>query len=153
FSHAQRYTKPDAPVPETTFESVTYGLTVVVTDIVSPDADLLTRRVKLTKKAGSPVTAARLVVYENLSPTLSRIPELPLADWALDARSDFVAAYDAKEKVVIHFTPRDRGQVHDLFGVGSKPEDIDYGPIDALMATPPSDTAVDGFIASIDQSF
>src|SRR6185369_10390087 len=80
FSHTQRYTQPDAPVPETTFTSAPLGLTVVLTDIVSPDVDLLTRRVVVTRGAGSPVTAASLVVYENLSPTTSRIPQLPLAD-------------------------------------------------------------------------
>ncbi len=45
------------------------------------------------RAAGSSVTAASLVVYENLSPTLSRIPQIPFADWALDAHSDFAAMY------------------------------------------------------------
>jgi hypothetical protein len=153
FTHAQRYTTNDAPVPETTFTSAALGLTVVVTDIVSPGIDLLTRRVSVKRANGSPVTSLQLVVYENLSPTLSRIPELPIADWALDGRNDFVALYDANEKFVVHFTPGDRGQITQLLDVKSDPTTVDYGPIDALMQTTPTDADVDGLLASLDQKF
>src|SRR5262249_42376343 len=43
--HAQRYSKPDAPVPVTTFTGE--GFTVTVTDVVAPDADTLTRHVRV----------------------------------------------------------------------------------------------------------
>src|SRR5262249_31832611 len=80
--HAQTYSRPDAPVPVTTFTGD--GYTVTVTDVVAPDADTLTRHVRVV---GVP---AQLVVYENLSPSLSRIPEVPVADWALDPHNDFL---------------------------------------------------------------
>ena len=105
WSRAQRYTQRDAPVPETTFARADLGLSVVLTDVVSPDVDVLTRRVVVTRAAGSPVTGAKHVVYENQSPTVSKIPMLPVFDWAFDARNDFVAAFDARARAVVHVTP------------------------------------------------
>jgi hypothetical protein len=153
FSHTQRYTQPDAPVPETTFTSASLGLTVVLTDIVSPDVDLLTRRLVVTRGAGSPVTGAKLVLYENLSPTLSEIPMLPLADWALDAHNDFAAAYDAAAGQVVHFHPSDRGVLRSLTDALALPGEVDYGPIEALMKKTPTDAEVDALLASIDTAF
>ena len=153
FSHAQQYTQPDSPVIQTTFTRADLGLTVVLTDIVSPDVDLLTRRVVVTRASGSPVTAASLVVYENLSPTLSKIPEIPLADWTLDPRNDFVAVYDRTAGAVIHFHPDDRAIMRALSDFAATPEGIDYGPIDALMKTTPSDADIDGLVASLDSAF
>jgi len=154
FAHSQRYTQPDGPVVETTFTSGAFGLTVVLTDIVSPDVDVLTRRVVVTRALGSPVTAASLVLYENLSPTLSRIPEIPLADWALDPRNDFVAVYDRNANAVIHAHPSDRALVQTLVDFGTLPQSIDYGPIDAIMQqSSPSDSDIDGLVASLDADF
>ncbi len=154
FTHAQAYTQPDAPVVATTFTSAPLGLTVVLTDIISPDVDVLTRRVVVTRAPGSPVTAAGLVLYENLSPTLSRIPEIPIADWAFDPRNDFVAVYDRNANVVIHAHPSDRAVIQSLADFANSPTLVDYGPINAIMQeTTPSDADVDGLIASIDTAF
>jgi hypothetical protein len=153
FSHAQRYTQPDAPVVETTFTRSDLGLTVVLTDVVSPDVDLLTRRVVVTRSASSPVTAASLVLYENLSPTLSRIPMAPLADWLLGWANDFVAVYDATAGAIVHMHPSDRGLITSLFGIGEDPTMVDYGPIDALMQGTPTDSEVDGLLSSLDAAF
>jgi hypothetical protein len=153
FTHTQQYTTPDAPVPQTTFTSASLGLTVVLTDVVSPDVDLLTRRVVVTRGSGSPVTAANLVVYENLSPCLSEIPQIPLADWALDSHNDFAAVYDAAAAAVIHFHPTDRGIIGGVFDVATPPDSIDYGPIEALMKTTPADADVDALIGSIDTAY
>jgi hypothetical protein len=153
FTHAQRYSQPDSTVIQTTFARADLGLSVVLTDVVSPDVDLLTRRVVVTRASGSPVTAASLVVYENLSPTLSKIPEIPLADWTLDPRNDFAAVYDRTANAVIHFHPNDRAITRSLADFGVTPESIDYGPIDALMKTAPSDGDVDALVASLDTAF
>jgi hypothetical protein len=99
------------------------------------------------------VTAAKLVLYENLSPCLSQIPMLPLGDWALDSHNDFAAVYDAAAGAVVHFHPTDRGVVSGIFDVAASPETIDYGPIEALMKTTPTDAAVDSLLASLDTAF
>jgi hypothetical protein len=153
FTHVQRYTQPYAPVVETTFTRTDLGLTVVVTDIVSPTVDLLTRRVVVTLGAGSPVTGANLVLYENLSPTISRIPTLPLADWLFGWANDFVAVYDRAAGAIIHIHPSDRGVIGSLVAIDEDPTTIDYGPVDTLMRGTPSDALVDSFIASIDSAF
>jgi hypothetical protein len=152
FSHTQRYTQPDAPVPETRFASEELGLVVVLTDVVSPDADVLTRRVVVARGAGSPVTGVSLVLYENLSPTLSRAAQLPFADWALDSRNDFVALWDPSARAVVHLHPSDRALVRSIADLGAKPEEVGYGPIDALMRKAPSDAEVDALLGSIDST-
>jgi hypothetical protein len=153
FSHVQGYTQPDAPVVATTFTRSDLGLTVVLTDVVSPDVDLLTRRVEVTRSASSPVTAASLVVYENLSPTVSKIPEAPLADWLLGWANDFVAVYDETAHAIVDMHPSDRGVIDGLFELGMDPTQVDYGPIDALMSGTPTDAQIDGFLASLDTDF
>jgi len=153
FTVAQRYTQPDSAVAETTFRRSDLGLSVTLTDFVNPTDDLLTRRVRVTRGPGSPVLAASLVVYENLSPSLSKIPMLPFGDWALDAMNDFVAIYDRGAHAVVHVHPGDRGVVQSIADLGNAPERLDYGPIDALMRKSPSDADVDALLASMDSAF
>ena len=154
FTSSQRYTQPDAPVPETTFVSAVLKLSVQLIDVVSPDAELLTRRVIVTRAAGSPVTAASLVVYENLSPSVSRVPMIPFVDWLFDSRNDFVAAWDSTAQAVVHLHPSDRGV---LKGIGDVTTDsstkTDYGPVDALMKKTPSDAEIDAFVSGADSAF
>lgn len=153
WTRSQRYTQRDAPVPETTFARADLGLSVVLTDVVSPDVDVLTRRVVVTRAAGSPVTEAKLVVYENLSPTVSKMPMLPVFDWAFDARNDFVAAFDARARSVVHVHPSDRAVITSLADLATKPEQVDYGPVDALMRRAPSDAEVDALVDGFDTAW
>jgi hypothetical protein len=153
FAHVQRYTQPDAPVVETTFTRADLSLQVVLTDIVSPDVDLLTRRLVVTRLPGSPVLSASLVLYENLSPTVSRIPMLPLADWLFDSRNDFVAVYDRAAGAVVHVHPADRGVVASPGDLGNDPTAVDYGPVEALMKRTPTDADVDALLAGLDAAF
>jgi MYXO-CTERM domain-containing protein len=150
WTHTQGYTRDDAPVPVTTFTRSDLGLTVTLTDIVSPDADVLTRDVKVGKSATSTVTSVSLAVYENLSPTLSQIEQLPVADWALDSRNDFFALYDKQSGQIIHFHPDDRAVINALLGATLDLSKVDYGPMEALMKSTPSDAEVDAQIASLD---
>jgi glucoamylase len=153
FAHTQAYTQPDAPVVATTFTHAGLGLTATLTDIVSPDADVLTRRLVITRAPGSPVSALSLVLYENLSPTLSEIPMLPFADWILDPRNDFAALYDRAAGAVIHVHPSDRAVMRSLGDFANSPTDVDYGPIDELMRTTPSDADVDALVSQLDTAF
>lgn len=150
--HTQRYTRPDAPVAETTFTRQDF--TVVLTDIISPDADVLTRRVVVTRAQGAPVTSVVLVVYENLSPTLSKIPMVPFADSLLDSRNDFLAFWDDNAKAIVHVHPSDRAVIRGLFDLVETPESVSYGPADALMRQATPDSAQVGALASdIDAAF
>jgi glucoamylase len=154
WSRHQGYTQDDAPIPITTFHRADLGLTVTLTDVVSPDADVLTRRVQVTRAAGSPVKSVSLAVYENLSPTLSQVAEAPICDWALDPKNDFLALYDARNKAIIHFHPGDAGVINSYLGIISDPTKTDFGPVEALMTeNPPRDADVDALIQSLDQKY
>jgi hypothetical protein len=153
FSHTQSYTTPDAPVVSTLFSREDLGLSVALTDIVSPTVDVLTRRLIVTRGPKSPVTKAELVLYENLSPTLSRIPEAPLADWLLGWANDFVAVYDATTRAIIHMHPSDRGIIATLGDLAADPTLVDYGPVDALMRATPTDAEVDNLVTTLDTAF
>lgn len=146
FPHAQAYSQPDAPVPVTTYTLP--GLTVTVTDVVLPDRDVLSRNVKVVRSGAQSV---QIAVYENLSPTLSEIPQLPIADWALPARNDFVAAWDADAQAVLHFHPGDRAVAKTLDDVLNPAADPDYGPADALMQSASPISAP--FIAQLDAAY
>ncbi len=151
---SQAYTKPDAPVPVTTFARADLGLTVTLTDVVSPDADVLTRHVLVQRATGSPVKGAWLVVYENLSPTLSRIPELPVTDWALDSRNDYLAAYDRDAHAIVHFHPANEGVLTQVTDILGSQTGVDFGAVNALMKSPaPSDADVDAFLAGLDAAY
>jgi MYXO-CTERM domain-containing protein len=153
WSHLQRYSAPLAPVPVTVFARADLGLTVTLTDVVAPDADVLTRHVRVERGAGSPVTAVALALYENLQPTLSRIAYLPIGDWAFPARSDFAALWDESAQAILHFRPGDRAKLTAASDLLSPPAD-DYGPVDALMKqTAPDPAAVAALAAGFDASF
>ncbi|MGZ6142106.1 MAG: hypothetical protein ACXWLM_02150, partial [Myxococcales bacterium] len=123
FPHTQTYSQPDAPVPVTTYALP--SLTVTVTDVVLPDHDVLSREVRVVRKDAS-ATAVQLAVYENLSPTISEVPQLPIADWALPARNDFVAAWDAQAQALLHFHPGDRAVTRTLDDLLAPMPDPDY---------------------------
>lgn len=153
WTHTQRYRRSDGAVPVTVFKHASLGLTVTLTDVISADADLLTRHVELQRAAGSPVSAAALMVYENLSPTLSRVPQLPFADWVLDSRNDYLAAWDAASGAILHFHPGDRGLILSTSNIVAA-KDVDFGPADALMKqAAPAATDVQQLVAGLDKSY
>jgi hypothetical protein len=128
---------------------------VTVTDVVSPDVDVLTRGVHVTRAAGSPVTAVALAVYENLSPTLSQVPQIPICDWALEAHNDFFAVWDEASKAILHVHPGDVEVFTSLVDLIALTTDVDFGPVEELLrgAGAPSAAAIDTFVASIDSSY
>jgi hypothetical protein len=145
--HTQGYSQPDAPVPITTYTGD--GFTVTVTDVITPDADTLTRHVHVTGTLDGPVA---LLVYENLNPTLSHIPEVPIGDWALDGHNDFFAVWDESAKAILHVHPGDQEQFLafvDLINLGA---DVDFGAVETLMGqTTP--TGIEAFVAGLDTMY
>jgi len=139
----QAWAEPNAPVVATTFVHAAVGLEVVVTDLVPPDRDVWVRRVAVHRAADSAVTGARVVFYANPAPTLSRVPQLPFADWALDPYNDFAALYDAGTEAVVHFRPAGHGDVTELTAI-LQPPGIDYGAVGEAL----TEGALDGATAS-----
>ena len=136
----QSWAERDAPVAETRFEHAALGLTVRVTDLVFDGRDVWARRVHLARTPASPVTSARVLFYANPAPTLSRVPQLPFADWALDGFNDFAALFDPAHQAVLHFRPAGRGDVTELLQVVAPPA-IDHGPLGLALAAGPLDAA------------
>ncbi len=139
---AQDYGPAAGPNPHTRYASAALGLTVEVVDAVAPAADLLLRRVIVERSAGSPVERAWLLTYANLSPVPpdSRLPELPLVDWAKDGANDFAALWDAQQQAVIHFHPAGRRSAADLYDLLLPPA-VDWGPLGAQLGQGPPDAA------------
>ena len=134
------------------------GLRVTVVDAVKPSAadastDLLVRHVRVE---GLPEGATGwLVAYANLSPNPpnSRVPKLPVADWAYDGRNDFAAVWDAGVNAVVHFHPADQNIRDGLPALFSVP-DVDYGPIGAaLQAGEPDGAEITRLSATLDQDY
>ncbi len=153
WTHSQSYSQPDAPVPVTTFTR----------DDLRARGDRDRHRVPRRGGASqpprrgdptgrlSPVDDADLVVYENLSPSLSRIPELPLADWALDYTNDFFAVWDADAQAILHFHPGDNAVFSSFGDLVGLTADVNYGAVETLMKeAQPTDDDVAGFTGMID---
>jgi len=92
-------------------------------------------RIEIERKASSPVTGVDLMTYANLSPLPpnSIVPELPVADWAMDGRNDFAAVWDEVEETIVHFHPNDQRVYDKIAALVSEPA-ADYGPIGAALA-------------------
>ncbi|MGW8323705.1 MAG: hypothetical protein ACWGSD_19350, partial [Thermodesulfobacteriota bacterium] len=72
---------------------------------VLPDSDVVILNYKVDRFEGSPVEAATLLFFENLSPCLHKLPNLPFEDWLLDFQNDFAALYDSRRDLLVHFRP------------------------------------------------
>ena len=104
WSTAQRYVSNDAPVPLTAYRSTpSLGLTVFVVDYALARGRPAFERVfGVVRSSRSPVTAARLVYYENFNPVGTRLLYLPITDWCLTQISDQAATYDAGSHSIVH---------------------------------------------------
>ncbi|MFO0750551.1 MAG: hypothetical protein U1F43_33510 [Myxococcota bacterium] len=141
----QRYDPAPVLVTTMTPKDGPAGLAVEVADWVDPDSDVWIREVRVSGDAA--VTGVEVLGYWNLSPTVSRIPQLPLADWAMDAYNDYAALWDADAHAVVHFRPSGRGDLTQLTDLVVRPA-IDYGPVgQALAAGPLDDAAASALLA------
>ncbi len=154
----QSYGPDDGPNVVTRHVSERLGLTVTVTDTVRPprgDEDVMARLVEVQRAVDSPVQAAWLLTYANLSPLPgnSRIAEIPVVDWLFDGSNDFAAVWDASASAVIHFHPRDQ-LIYDQVASLVVPPAVDYGPIGAqLVAGTPSAPALAELVGSLDDDY
>lgn len=150
---AVRYAGDDTSIVETTFSWPERGLTVVQSDVVAVDADVLVRRYAVRRAADSDVAAAWLAGYENLSPSLSMIAKVPMVDVLLDHKNDFVAAWDVARDQLIHFHPESTGVVTSLLGA-LRDVERDFGPLGELLAAEAVDAdALDALLTDLDASY
>ena len=150
WTQSQGYAVPDTAIVETVHHHEAWGLEVSVVDYVTMGRDVWTRHVDVTRLSQSPVESLKVIWYSNFAPTLSRVPQLPLADWAFEGYNDYAALYDATEEVVIHFRPEGRG---DLSRIGDMilPPSVDYGVVgEALAAGSLDATTTAALVTDID---
>ena len=102
---SQTYLTDSSNVLKTEHYNPELSVRVTFISFVLPDRDVLVLRYEVNRFEGSPVEGASLILFENLSPCLDKIPGLPIADWLLDARNDFAALYDSGRDAVVHFRP------------------------------------------------
>jgi hypothetical protein len=142
WSHHQSYSADTSDVLVDTATNTALGLTVVAEHFVLPDSDVLVSRYTVERTRRSPVSSATVVLYTNFSPTLTRLPFFPVADWALDFENDYAAVYDRQEHALLHFLPQAQASPRD------------YGPVNAFLEAPPRgrrarERQIDGIIAGL----
>jgi GH15 family glucan-1,4-alpha-glucosidase len=104
WSTTQTYDSADTAVPVTTYSSpAPLGITVTDIDVAVPGTSSFVREYWVTRQPGSPVSAARLVYYENFNPVATRLTYLPIADWCLTQLSDQHAAYQAGPAAIVNW--------------------------------------------------
>ncbi len=101
----QRYRHPAATIIETLSQWPNSDLAVTQTVFVHPVHDLLVAQVRV-RGAGQ---APELYWYANFAPCTRLIPELPVADWALDAYNDFAVFAEGAPTTIYHFRPHRPG--------------------------------------------
>ena len=142
---AQSYGATDGAAVVTVHTHASLGLTVTVRDTVAPAPDwpdVMVRAVTVERADASPVAAAALLTYANLSPVppTSRIPELPLTDWAFDGSNDYAALWHADSAAVFHFHPGDGIVFDEVTDILLKPRTT-YGRVGAALAAGQVDVA------------
>jgi hypothetical protein len=122
----------DTSVIETTYTHMDWGVTVRQLDVVPPDRDVLIRRYEVTRDASSMVDTAYLIGYSNLSPTHSKVAQLPLADAFIDHKSDYMAVWSEAAEAIIHFHPDDTGLVTSVISLLG-PLTRNFGPLGEML--------------------
>jgi hypothetical protein len=154
WSRSVRFSSDDTTVIVSTFSRADLGLRVAQNDFVVTDRDVLVRRYTIHRESASPITNAWLLVYSNLSPGLSRVPQIPLTEFLSDSHNDFVAAWDRTRETLVHFHPGDTGVAATLLGAFVSPPVRNFGPLGDLMkGATLDDGALDALLANLDAHY
>jgi hypothetical protein len=105
WTRVQHYSADTSDVLVTEATNAALRLHVVAYTFILPDRNVLVNHYVVTRERRSPVRHATLVYYTNFSPTLRRLPIIPLGDTALDFRNDFAVLYDRETRALLHFLP------------------------------------------------
>ena len=132
---AVAYTADDSAVVVTTYFHPGWRLTVHQFDFVPPDSDFWVRRYVVEQMPSSDVQSAWILAYSNLSPSQTKVAELPIADFAFEQHQDFIAAWDLLNKAVFHFHPGDTGVLKTPLGIARIADNMkrDFGPMGELL--------------------
>lgn len=101
----QNYTSDESTVVETVCSLPDSPLTATQYVFVHPLRDILVARFEIRGLEKRP----EVYWFANFSPCTRLMPELPVADWALDACNDFAVFTPDNGKTVYHFRPRKPG--------------------------------------------
>ena len=135
WDHQVGFASPKAGVVETLFTASDPGMTIRQVDLIPGDRDVLFRRHIVELAPDSPVAEARLIGYANLSPGLSRAPQVPLYDALLDHKNDFLAVWSQADEALVHFHPGDTG-VDNTLGAILQGLPREFGPLGELLEQP-----------------
>lgn len=102
----QGYRSDASTVIETNAVLPQLGVKTLQTLFVHPEQDLIVARITVL---GTPGPSA-VYWFQNFSPCARLIPELPIADWALDALNDFAVFAAPGGERLYHFRPEHTGQ-------------------------------------------
>ncbi len=105
FTFTQQYLGPASTVIETAGSLADRTGIYAQTLFVHPELDLLVARLTVTGLGETPL----LYRYSNFAPCTRVVPELPLADWALDSWNDFAVFVDASGQAACQFRPNEPG--------------------------------------------
>ena len=151
------YAQDDVRVIETTFTNSKLGLEVVQRDFVAPDRDVFIRRYSVEKTGTEQYDSIDLLGYSNLSPGLSKVPQIPLLDVLMDHKNDFIAAWNATKNAIVHFHPGDTGVVSTVQeGISATTGTLgrEFGPLGKLLeAKHPQPNAINDAVAKIDENY
>jgi uncharacterized protein (TIGR03382 family) len=143
-------------VLETTFTNSNLGLTVTQHDMIPQDRDVLIRRYTVDGDL-SGWSDVQLVSYANLSPGLSKIPQVPLLDVLMDHQNDFIAIWNQAEDAIVQFHPDDTGIISNLqeaLNATSSPVGRDFGPIgEELKESMPDGSTLDDLAQDLDSDY
>ncbi|MBW3561594.1 MAG: hypothetical protein KY437_03775 [Actinobacteria bacterium] len=99
---SQRHPDDRNDVVETTYADPDLGLRVTVRDVTAVDLDVLAREVTVTRTAGSPAQAVRLVAFENLNLVYTKVAYVPGRDWCSEELNVDTATYDVDADAIVH---------------------------------------------------
>ncbi len=150
------YTAVDSLVVQTTYSHPEIPVEVAQRDFVTVDQDALVRTYDVEVDADAQIESVWLLSYSNLSPSQTKLQQMPIADFAFEQHQDFIAVWDRASESVIHFHPAGNGTMESPLGIARLRDNMkkEFGPIGALL----SGTTVDGGeldaeVAAIDENY
>jgi hypothetical protein len=102
---SQRYEPADTNVLVTSARNPGMDITVKMTDSVDPAKDVLSRRFSIECGPGAADGDASFIYFANLAPSLTRARYYPVTSRWQERASDYLALYDSREDLVLHFRP------------------------------------------------
>lgn len=148
------YSSVVSTVVVTTYTGVD-GVQVEQIDVVDDGRDVLYRDYTVTVPAEVDVASAWIVGYSNLSPSQTKLREMPIADFAIEQHQDFAAVWDEALGGIVHFHPADNGTIDSPLQLALKADNMrrDFGPLDGLLASSPTAEEVQGIASALDEDF